>query len=95
MHWKDKFEAVIGVIILIAFAGALYGWPDKLVATLIEWGTSIAIGVVLSGVSGELVEKVSGNLLKNITLTVPIAGFNFSITFFFIVTMIVRFALFG
>ena len=95
MHWKDKFEAVIGVIIVIAFAGALYGWPDKLVSTLIEWGTSIAIGVVLSGASGELVERVSGDLLKNITLTVEIVGINFSITLFFIVTMIVRFVLFG
>lgn len=94
MHWKDKFQAIIGLIILIAFAGALYGWPDKLVSTLIEWGTSMLIAVFLSGISGEIVERFTGDTLKNITLTVEIAGINFSITLFFIATLIVRYALF-
>lgn len=52
------------------------------------------MGVLMSGISGWLVEKYTGDTLKNITLTVPVAGYNFSITLFLIVTIIVRFWLF-
>jgi hypothetical protein len=94
MRWKDKFQAILGFIFLIAVAGALYGWPDKLVATIMEWGVSMLVAVVLSGISGEIVERFTGDALKNISLTVEIAGVNFSITLFVIATLIVRLVLF-
>ncbi len=95
MEWEDKFEAVLGIIVAIAILGVVLGWPDKIVTLAIEWGTSVLIGIILSGVSGGLVERFTGDFFKNITITVPIAGFNFSITLFFIITLIVRFLLFS
>ena len=94
MHWKEKVEAIFGLIIGIAILGTFFGWPDKIISLAIQWGASAIIGIVLSGISGELVEKFTGDALKNITITVPIAGYNFSITLFFIVTIIVRYWLF-
>jgi len=94
MHWKEKAEAILGVIFCIVILGAFFGWPDKIITLIIQWGTSLIVGVVLSGVSGELVERLTGDVLRNITITVPIAGYNFSITLFFIVTIIVRYWLF-
>lgn len=94
MHWKEKFEAVLSIIIGIAIIGTLLGWPDKIITVAIEWGTSALIGIAMSGISGELVERFTRDTLKNITITVPIAGFNFSVTLFFIATIVVRFWLF-
>jgi len=94
MHWKEKVEAILGLIILIAILDAFFGWPDKIISLAIQWGTSAIIGVIMSGISGELVEKFTGDTLKNITITVPIAGYNFSVTLFFIVTIIVKYWLF-
>jgi hypothetical protein len=94
MLWKQKFQASIGFIFLGAFIGALYCWPDKIISTLIEWGTSMLIGVFLSGISGEVLEKFTGDTLKNSTLTAEIAGINFSVTLFFMATLIVRYTFF-
>jgi hypothetical protein len=95
MHWKEKFEAVLGIILVVAILGAILGWPNKIITIAIEWGISALIGIFMSGISGELIEKFTGDLLKNITITVEIAGFHFSITLFFLATIIVRFLLFG
>jgi len=49
----------------------------------------------MSGISGEIVEKFTGDTLKTITLTVKIADINFSISLFFIATLVVRLLLFS
>jgi len=36
MDWREKVKAILSVIILIAVAGALYGWPDKIIQLAIE-----------------------------------------------------------
>ncbi len=95
MDWRRKVNAIISLIILIAVAGALYGWPDKIIQLSIEWGITIIISVIMSGISGEIVEKVTADSLKMITLTVEIAGINFSVSFFFIATLVVRLLLFS
>ncbi len=95
MDWREKVKAIFGVIILIAVAGALYGWPDKIIQLAIEWGITIIIAVIMSGISGEIVEKFTGDTLKTITLTVEIADINFSVSLFFIATFAVRLLLFN
>jgi len=95
MNWRDKVQAIVGLMVLIAVIATLYGWPDKIVTLAITWGTSLIVGVIASGISGELVERFSGDVLKNISWTVEIGGMNFSISLFFLVTVMVRFALFG
>jgi hypothetical protein len=95
MHWKDKVESIIGLIVGVAIFGAFFGWPDRIITSIIQWGPSLIVGVIMSGISGELLEKFTGDALKMITLRVPIAGYNFSITLFFIVTILVKSWLFG
>ena len=91
---KEKFKAILGLLIGIAILSTYFGWPDKIVTLAFHWGISAIIGAIMSGISEELVEIYTGDTLKNITIPVPIAGYNFSITLFFIVTIVVRYWLF-
>jgi len=95
MDWREKVKAILGVVILIAVAGTLFGWPDKIIQVVSEWSMTLVIAVIISGISGELVERFTGDTLKTITLTVEIAGTNFSISLFLITTWVVRFLLFS
>lgn len=93
MHWNKKVEVIIGLIIGVVILGKFFGWPDKIITLAIQWGPSLIIGFIMSGISGKLVENFTGGILKKITITVPIAGYNFSITLFFITAIIVRVSL--
>lgn len=95
MHWEDKVESLIGLIVGVAILGAFFDWPDRIITLIFQWGPSLIVGVIMSGISGELVEAFTGDILKIITITVPIAGHNFSITLFFIATILVKSWLFG
>lgn len=95
MKLQEKIELILGIIILITLAGTLFNWSNKLIESFISWGTSILIGVIMSGISGEILEKFTGNSLKNVTWTTSFKEFNFSISLFLICTLIVRFWLFG
>lgn len=94
MHWEDKVKSIIGLIVGVAILDAFFGWPDRIITLIIQWGSSAIVGVIMSGISGELLEKFTGDSLKMITITVPIAGCNFSITLFFIATILLKFWIF-
>lgn len=88
-------ELVLYLIVLVAFLGAVFNIPFALTNMIIQWLVGIFVGSVLSLVAGSLVEAITGNWLKTITLTIEIGDFHFSITVFAIVTFIVKVWLFG
>lgn len=94
MNIKEKISLIIGVIIIIALLSIILGWSTNILTFVIKWGISIIIGIVTSGISGMIVESITNDWLKTITLTVEIKGFEFSISVFFIVTILIEQLLF-
>lgn len=94
MNIKEKISLIIGVIIIIALLSTILGWSTNILTFAIKWGISIIIGIVTSGISGMIVESITNDWLKTITLTVEIKGFEFSISVFFIVTILIEQLLF-
>ena len=90
-----KLELIIYLIILVAFLGAAFNTPDALTNWIIQLLVSAFIGSVFSLVAGAIVGAFTGDLLKQITLTISIRGFKFSFTVFAIATFIVKVWLFG
>jgi hypothetical protein len=90
-----KLELIVYLIVLVAVLGAFLNIPSALTNMAIQWLVGMFIGSVFSLVAGELVEAVTGDWLKTITLTIEIGDFHISITVFAIVTFIVKVWLFG
>jgi hypothetical protein len=98
MNDNDKTKPlvlILYVIIIVAFLGAVFNIPSTLTNMVIQWLVGMFIGSIFSLVAGELVEAVTGDWLKTITLTIEIGDFHISITVFAIVTFIVKVWLFG
>lgn len=91
----NKLKAIIYLIILVAFLGALFNIPQALTNMVVQWLIGMFVGSFFSLVAGALVEAFTGEWLKTIALTVEIGDFHFSITVFAIVTFIVKVRLFG
>jgi len=90
MKLKDKLGLVLGIMILIVFIGTFAGLPDKIIESILEWGGSILVGIILGAISGLLVERVAGDWLKSIFLVVSIGDYQFSISLFTIATIFVK-----
>lgn len=90
-----QFEFVMWIIIGVAILGSFFGLSQNVISKIIEWLISIGIGILLSGISGGIVEAFSRDLLKRILIIIPIGPFDFSLTLFAIITFIVKIWLFG
>ncbi len=90
-----KLELIIYLIVLVAVLGAVFNIPSALTNLAVQWLISAFIGSVCSLVAGSIVEAITGDLLKKITLTISIDDFQISITAFAIATFIVKVWLFG
>ena len=86
MDFREKFEVIIGVIVLVAVVGALLNLPQNLVNLIISWLLSIGVGVILSGICGELIEAFTGDFFKQIFVNIEVWKFHFSIPLFVILT---------
>lgn len=91
----EKLKLIIYLIVLVAVLGALFNIPSYIIDVVVQWLASAFVGSVCSLVAGSLVEAFTGNILRTITLNIPIKGFNISISAFAISTLIVRIWLFG
>lgn len=94
MDTEEKIKLIVGAIIIVSALGAFFGWSDKIISTVTEWGVSLIAGTLISAAAGYVVESFTGNILKTIVLPVPIGPFRFSVTAFAIATLFVRFVLF-
>lgn len=90
-----NLELILYLIVVVAFLGAVFNIPSALTNMIIQWLVGAFVGSVFSLVAGAIVEAFTGNILREITLTIDIGDFHFSITVFAIVTFIVKVWLFG
>jgi hypothetical protein len=91
----EKLKIPIYLIVLVAILGAFFNIPSALTNWVIQYLIGAFVGSVFSLVAGALVEAFTGDLLKKITLTFEVFGFQFSFTVFAIATFIVKVWLFG
>lgn len=90
MDTKEKFGVVIVLIIAVGILESIFEMPQNLVSTIVELLISIGVGIILSAISGQIVEAFSGDFLKDFFVIVPIGQYNFSISLFVIITLIVK-----
>ncbi len=95
MKGKETLELIITLIIVVAILGAYFNVSDETINHIVDWLVSIFIGVLLSAVSGAIVEAFKGDFLKMIFIPIKIGDFKFSISVFVIATFMVRILLFG
>ena len=86
----NLFKAFAVIVIVLALLQA----PSWLISTFSAWFVSLFVGAVLSFFATAIVEEVTGDWLKPYLVEFEIFGFEFSISLFFIATVIVRFWLF-
>lgn len=91
----NKLQLIVLVIVAVAVIGAFLGIPIIITEGIIQWLVSMFVGAVMSLIAGEFVEAFTGDFLKTITLTVTILDFEMSISTFFVVTVVVKYWLFG
>lgn len=65
MNYVEKFGVVIYIIAFLGILDAFFGWSPNTISMMTEWLISIGIGIVLSGISGEFVELLSGDIFIN------------------------------
>ncbi len=94
MNYKEKFKIVIQILVLFLILAGIYNWSEKFTSTVSNWLISIAISVILTGISGEIIESVSGDFLKKIFLMIEYENYKFSVSLFVILTLILRYSLF-
>ncbi len=90
MKIGDKVALVLGAMIVIVIIGTAVGIPDRVIESIIEWGGSITVGIILGTLAGYLVEAFTNDWLKNIFLVVEIGKIEFSISLFTIATILVK-----
>ena len=90
MKIGNKVTLVLGAIIVIVIIGTALGLPDRVINSIVEWGCSIIIGIILGTLAGYLVEAFTDDWLKGIFLVVEIGKIKFSISLFTIATILIK-----
>ncbi len=90
---ENKVELIISLIVLVAIVSSLY-LKGKYINLATEWGTLILISVITTGFCQMIIQRISGNLLEKIPLTVTIAGKKFSFSLFFVITILLKLIIF-
>jgi hypothetical protein len=91
---QRRTDIIVSILLIVVILGAWFGWSDKTMGTLLGWGASILISVILSGVCGTMIENVSGDSLKKISIPITIGKYTFSVSLFVIVTLLLKFIIF-
>src|SRR5437867_7056590 len=82
------------LLVLVAVILSLIGIPQGIINIVVGWFASAIVGAVLSLVAASLLEAVTGDYLKRILITVEVYGIKFSVSLFFVATLILKFFLF-
>jgi hypothetical protein len=91
----NMFDLTIGLIVIISILGAMNIIPTGFANFLTELLISAIPGIIISILSARIVENITGDTLKKISLTHKVFGFEVSITAFVIVTFLFRIFWFG
>lgn len=88
--FKKSVQIFVGVIIVVAVAMTVLGFSGFQIDKVINWIIPIGISFILSAFIGTIIEAYGGDGLKNVTLTIPIGKFHFSISLFTLLTILLK-----
>jgi len=88
-------QIFVGGIIVIGVLMAILGFNGNQIDYVIQWLIPLGINFILSSLVGTLIDAYGGRFLRNVTLTVPIWKFKFSISIFAILTFVIKIWWFG
>ena len=92
---KNRLQLIVLLVVVVVIASAFLGIPQDWTNQIIQWLASAFFGTFFSIYAAYFVELVTGDLLKNILITIKITnGIKFSISLFAIATIILKYLLF-
>jgi len=95
-EFENKIKRFLAIIILVTFIGSYFGLSNDTISWIVEWIISLMVGFILSFICGSIIESFTDDILKKISITIPIGEkYGFSITLFAIVTFLLKLYLFG
>jgi len=89
-----QLGSMVSAFVALLIILALLQVPTSLINLVTGWFASAFIGVVTSFFATAIVEEVTGDWLKPYLIEFTIFGFEFSVSLFFIATIVVRIWLF-
>lgn len=87
-------QTLVGLLVVVVLVLSLYGHPEW-IPIAVQVFTILFTSAVFSAVAEALLEGITGDALKVITIPIEIFGFNFSVTAFAIAAIVVKLWLFG
>lgn len=91
----DRIKNLIYILIVIVLALSLLGFSTGTINLIIEiFVKYILIGAITSLLVGTIIERLTGDTLKKIFLTIEIRGIGISVSAFFVTVIILKFVIF-
>ena len=88
-----KVRIILYLLIIAAVVLTLYGGSEY-IGLLVNWTAAIITGILATAVVQVLIQTISGDFLERIPFTFKIKGHKFSLSLFFILTIILKFIIF-
>ncbi len=93
-YWQEtssKVELVVSLMVLLSVLSIFWD-KTKYLDYINSWGPAIATSIITTGICQILIQKFFGDSLEKIPI--PIRGMPFSVSLFFILTIILKIWLF-
>lgn len=88
-----KVRFITSLLIIAAIVLTLYGGSEY-IGLLVNWTAAIITGIIVTAVVQILIQTVSGDFLERIPFTFKIKGRKFSLSLFFILTIVLKLIIF-
>jgi len=92
MKFDDAVKLFVGTIIVLVFIGValqLFGFNVNM-DKIINWIIPFGVGLILSAFVGEWIESLTGDFFKNIMVIIPIGKYEFSISAFVVLVIVLK-----
>jgi len=92
MKFDEAVQLFVGTIVVLAFVGValqIFGINFN-TDGLINWYIPFGVSLILSAFVGEMIESVSGDFFKRMMLVVSIGKYEFSISAFVILVIVIK-----
>lgn len=87
---KNRLKLIVNIVIWTLVIAALFGLSGELFDNLTQLGISIILSAILTFISETILERLGLDILRKIPLSFEIGEFNFSVSLFLILTIIIK-----
>ena len=90
---KNNVNTVIYILLAISIILIFLG-KDKYIGVVTNWAVSIITGLITTALSQSIVQKFSAGSLEKVFLNITIFGKKYSISFFILISILVKILIF-